>query len=547
MAVDPKLISEAAADVARAEGRKARAARLAAWSATTGLSVAHLRRHMKAAGALSGYAKTRSDAGVRKSNERAEAAYEVSQIVLATEGTMPVWVAIQHGRRLGLVPEGMDLQPHYVNRFMLENGLAREAPKGPRNSRKCDWGEPGECLQVDSTNCAQWFFTEETGEIRFTRTGEVYRNKENKSPPIMRYVATDPVTACFRVRYYQTAGESAEVTLDFLYWAMSRATRPERMPMAGIPQVLVVDGGSGNKSSAVKNLCAELNIDHRSHLPGHSWAKGSVEGTMMIWQEVFESELRLWPARSLEELNARAEAANEMFCAERKLTRSGLPRSALYAAAVKSVTLPPPWELFVEAARSTPVERTVGDGLTISHEGLRYYVGGLAGCGIGDKCLVSRAVLDWSEEAKPLRVAFGDQVIIEKALARDERGNFIDRRLYEKRHDAAIDGAEAVGQERLQRLQAMPAPTVEAPVASTTFHVPEARPPQIRLIAGPSYRRTPALLRLVERLGRDLSKLEVASLNWGDTVPASEIEAASARLDTRNKNPEEKRGGAAAG
>jgi hypothetical protein len=50
------------------------------------------------------------------------------------------------------------------------------------------------------------------------------------------------------------------------------------------------------------------------------------------------------------------------------------------------------------------------------------------------------------------------------------------------------------------------------------------------VVAGPTYRRTPALLRLAELVGRELTRQEVASLGWGDQVEGRAIEAAAAAL-----------------
>ena len=508
--------------------RRERAEVLREFARRTGLSVAHLRRLAKTSGVAFGYRK-RADAGIVRDPARAAAADAVATLILKSGGRMPTWAAIRAARRVGLIPDDIDLPESYVNRWMQEARLSRTEPSGPSATRVCDWGRSGECLQIDSTNCVQWFFVEEGGEIRYARRGEVYRNKPPRHPPIIRYVATDPPSGLFRVQYYQTAGESAEVFLAFLWHVMSRASSPEHLPMAGVPKVLVLDPGPGNLSSAVKNLCAELGIEHRPHLPKHPWAKGSVESTMHVWERVFESELAVWPARDLEDLNRRAYLANCEFCSTRVHGRHGLTRTAYYAREVAEVQLPPAWDVFVEAAASRREARRVGAGHLITVDGYEYYVGGFADLATGGEVEVSRAVLDWNEAERPLRIRHGEQVIVEKALAKDERGVYRDRRVYEKREDAALAARE---EDRALRLAA---PVSEEPPAPALADLPAVAPPAARkplmaVVAGPTYRRTPALLRLAELVGRELTRQEVAALGWEDEVEGRVIEAAAAAL-----------------
>jgi hypothetical protein len=526
MAVDPKILAELVAAIGRAEGRRGRGAIVDAYARQLGLSAAQVRRIAARHGISFGY-RRRADAGVPRDPARQKAAWEVAQIVLATEGTMPTWRAIDTARAAGRVPEGLDLPVHYVDRYIRDHYGSRRPVSFPRLTRRCLWGEPGACLQADSTNCAQWFVPEPDGTIRFARRGEVYRNKPAKGIPILRYVAADPPTGLFRVRYYQVPGESARTILEFLYEVMTRAPQADQLPMAGVPKVLVLDPGPGNASASVKNLCAELGIEHRMHLPRHAWASGSVEVLMNLWERAFESELRLWPAQSLADLNERAYRANIQFCAERVVRRTGLSRSAFYARAVQEVRLPPPWERFVEAASTSAVERTVVGGSVISYEGREYYCGGLAACGTGDKVEIRKCILDWSDEDRPVRLSFGGRTVVEKALVRDDRGQYRDRRLYEKRGDPVLEGAEAEQAARLELVRGLPQPEA---ASLARFAVPRERPPVLELVQGPSYRRTPALLRLVEILARDLTTQEAASLGWGETVTGADLAAAARRL-----------------
>ncbi len=545
MAIDATILGEMFVRLGQAGSRRQRADTLRYYSRLCGVSVAQLRRHAKHAGVDFGYAQ-RSDAGQARNEEFATAADIVASMIIKSHGDMPTWVAIDRCIKIGSIPADLELPVYYVDRYMRTHGLARKPSKTPVSTRRCKWGEVGDTIQIDSTNCQQWFFVEPDGSIRYTRTGEVYRNKPAKSKPIIRYVATDPTSGMFRIRYYLTDGESAEVTLQFLYHIMSRAEHPDKMPMGGVPKVLMMDKGPGNTSAAVKNLCAELGMDHRTHATGHSHAKGSVEEAMILWQRSFESELRLWPADSIDELNERAYLANIEFCAKRKHTRTSQPRSAFYAEHIGEITLPPTWELFVEAATTTRVRRRIRGGHLISFEGRDYYVGGLEGVKTGDRVEVAKAVLAWDDATLPIRIYHDDQCIVENALIKDDRGNYTDQRVYEQRTDAVLDAQQ---QDREVRL-ASEIPT-EAPkpqiAAIKSFKIPTAklvvRPAQ----AGPTYRRTPALLKLAEQIGRELSRFEVNGLGWGKAVTQQQIETAAAMLKGDTTKAGTEPGQAAAG
>lgn len=529
MAIDPTIFAEFLARLGECGNRSDRSGCVQHYARMFGVSVPHLRRLARENGFDFGYGR-RADKGSARRPDLATAAQAVANLIVAGGGRMPTYVAIDRARLIGWIPADLDLPVHYVDRYIREHAIDREPTKQPRETRKIKWGEPGKVVQIDSTNCAQWFFVEPTGVIRYAAPGEVYRNKPAKHPPIMRYVATDPTSGCFRVRYFLTDGESADVTLEFFHWAMSRAEDPEAMPMCGVPEAVVLDGGPGNKSAAFRNACDALDIDHRPHLPGHSWAKGSVESHMHVWETFFESELAIWPCSSIGELNERAFSANCRFCSERPHSRHGMTRSAYYAEHVEPVRLPPPWEIFVEAATTRPQVRTVVGGLLVPYEGREYYVGALAGCGCGDKVQVAKAVLDWDEQTRPVRITFGEQTIIETALAKTAAGDYLDPRVYEQRRDPAIAERQAEPEIRLADAQATPTPDHAA--AGRIRHTPPAvRPPVVRPVARmPAVSRTVALGTLADLLGRELTRFEVAGLGWTQQVTHEQITTAARAL-----------------
>ncbi|MCE5279398.1 MAG: hypothetical protein ABFD92_02110 [Planctomycetaceae bacterium] len=532
MAIDPVIIVEMVARLATCARRSERGDVVSYYARLCGVTAATMRRAAANAGASFGY-KQRADKGVVKDADRAAACEAVANIIIKSGGRMPAWVAIDRAIQIGVLGPEFGLKPHHVQRHMRmlkAGGVEAVEASGPKSSRVINWGAVGHVLQMDSTNCSQWFFTEPTGEIRYTRRGEVYRNKPAKTPPVIRYAAIDPPSGMFRVRYYQTAGESADITLQFLYFAMTPSALGDRLPMAGQPDVLVLDKGPGNKSSAVLNVCQALGIEHRTHAAGHSWAKGHVEGLMRLWEQFFESELMLWPAKSLDELNERAELYNARFCQTRIFTRTKSTRTAHYAANRTAIVLPPAWDVFVEMATSTRETRSVAGGHLISYEGHEYYVGTLQGLATGDSVEVAKAVLEWDEQTRPVRIYHDGQMIIERAQVKDASGVYADHRVYEKRSDAIL---EAAAQDRELRLAKPVPPLPQADIESIKpMPVAAGHRPAVMRPAQPvrMYARTDALLKLSDKIGRELTRFDVHGLGWGESVSAAQIAAAVADL-----------------
>jgi len=528
------VLHEIARRVRAAEARAERAALIAGAAGSYGISVGHLRRRLKKdCGVDFGYARRR-DAGKPRDPARDAAADAVATLLVKAAGDMPTWRAIDVARGIGLIDPDCDLPAHYVDRYMRREGIERRAPKGPRICRQIDWGEPGHTTQVDSTNCRQWFVVDEAGRrIRFAEDWEVNRNKPNKTPPIIRYAAVDPPSGCFRVKYYQVAGETADHLLDFLWYVMQPGPYPQQCPMSGVFDVLVLDKGPGNMSAACKNVCDELGIDHRAHATGHSWAKGAVEKFMDTWQRALESELRLWPAGGLDELNERAEAFAAKYCATHIHRRTKRTPAEVYAEYRKTAHLPPPYERYCEAAATARVRRTVNARGLIEFEGRDYSVRALEGIERGKKVFVWKCVLDWDEAARPVRVALEaapETVVISQALTRNGLGYVEDADLRKDRRDAAIEARDAGRELRLA------APLPPGPPAVGAASLPEVEPPEIvpplRVAprTGPAYPRTRALRKLVDAIGRALERHERAALGWGGQVTQSQIDAAVASL-----------------
>ena len=191
-----------------------------------------------------------------------------------------------------------------------------------------------------------------------------------------------------------------------------------------------------------------------------------------------------------------------------------------------------------------PETRRVNGGSLISYQGNEYYVGGLAGCGTGDKVTVTKCVLDWCEDTKPVRISYEDQTVIETAQIKDDLGNYEDQRLYQKRGDAILEErTEAPAQALRELKEAEPtAPKIDMQ-KQKTHNVPAAKfniaKPKSAMLGK---RRNIAILELVEILDRPITTFEKQSLGWGETVTNQEIKDAIERL-TRAERGEDKNDG----
>ena len=145
---------------------------------------------------------------------------------------------------------------------------------------------------------------------------------------IIRYVVEDHYSAAVYVRYEQAPGEDARGVINTLVDAIS--DRGERDPMHGIPLQILMDKGSGNKSSLVAQFLRDLEITPLWHEAGNPRAKGGVECAQNLVEKYFESRLRFMETPSVEELQAQADRWRRHFNAHAILTRAGKPRNQLW-------------------------------------------------------------------------------------------------------------------------------------------------------------------------------------------------------------------------
>ena len=192
---------------------------------------------------------------------------------------------------------------------------------------------PNHTWQVDASVCV--LYALKGGGVRLLNERDYNKDKPGKlieiaDARIIRYVIVDHFSSCFYLRYEQARGEDAAGVINTLVDAMS--DRGARDPMHGVPMQLLMDKGSGNKSSLVMQFLADLDIRPLWHEAGNPRAKGAVEKHQDLIEKGFESRLRFMDVPSVEYLQAQADQWRRHCNAHAVLGRAGKPRNLLWTA-----------------------------------------------------------------------------------------------------------------------------------------------------------------------------------------------------------------------
>lgn len=351
-----------------------------AFAANAGEHVGTIYRRLRKLGYGSGR-KRRNDAGVKRRDDAPEELMRLAKLRAETGWLMPMWRVLEIGEEKGLVPKGKYREWH-VHRFLRERGVSRRDIKGLQSGRHASRDIVAERVNqvqgFDPSGCRQWrLFQDDDGSVgKQDRRTEVYGYKTgNGKTAILRYVLEEKLSGAFYFRYYPGPGESAENMLDFLHRAWDRKADPVKYPFCGTPEELWGDMGSAGNSAVVQNLLRQFDIKWVPHAVGSPRAKGCVESPQWYIEQAFESELGIWPARSVDELNDRADAFCAKLNATRKHSRHGMVRSEAFCKiGPDQLRLPPPWQDYMQLCHTRPVTRVVKSGGKFSFKGIPYRV-----------------------------------------------------------------------------------------------------------------------------------------------------------------------------
>lgn len=196
---------------------------------------------------------------------------------------------------------------------------------------------PNQLHQFDVSICLQWYFDDKKGELEEDTNykRKYYANKIEQTveqelrgkKKLHRYVLVDHCSGAFFFWYYYALGENSIDGADFLFkaWSskkelVSTITNSDYngiYQFQGLPKILYTDQGAILKKKALKNLMESLNVQLEFHESGNPRAKGMVEGLMNIIEKGFESRLKIYGIKNIDELNAYA----LKWCVERNLLK----------------------------------------------------------------------------------------------------------------------------------------------------------------------------------------------------------------------------------
>ena len=364
-----------------------------------GYSYEHMMRIARQFGFTSGR-KTRADKGTHSVD--AEEIKAVGAFLRVTrrenKGVIaPVENAMEFAADNGLLRRGA-VTVGTMQRILREQQMNKTAQNNPTPHTDMRSLHPNHVHCFDVSTCIQYYLAD--GTMTILPEDEFYKNKlanlHQLTTPLQRYLMVDHFSGFFFVKYYVSAGETAENLFDFACAAWAAKSDP-RMPFRGAPLQLLADGGSRAKAKALgMTFWDGLGIEILPGLTGNSRRQGAVEVHHNIWEEWFETRLRVDPATSIEDLNKKAFGFCLWYNASREHSRHKMTRLScwLLIKAEQLRELPDRAEL-QDLLNKPEEERTVANN-RISFQGKEFSLRGL-GIPHGAKITVIKNLYKWRE------------------------------------------------------------------------------------------------------------------------------------------------------
>ena len=201
-----------------------------------------------------------------------------------------------------------------LSRIMYRHGCHPEQLKQGKTPVELRSLHPNHVWQIDASLCVLFYLP--AGEVQMLDEKKYYKNKMQNliaaAPArVIRWVITDHYSGAFFLRYTLGAEDSDNLAA-VLIEAMCRRN-DDNDCLWGVPEILMLDKGSGGQSAQSKNLFSALGIRAVTHAKGNPRAKGQVEKTHDLVETHFEGRLRMHSVAGLADLNAAADAWRVMY------------------------------------------------------------------------------------------------------------------------------------------------------------------------------------------------------------------------------------------
>jgi hypothetical protein len=309
---------------------------------------------------------------------------------------MPIENAMEFAIDNGIILRG-EVSLATVQRQLRERELNKQQLNAPTPHVDMRSLHPNHVHLVDVSTCIQYYLDD--GGMKIMRQDEFYKNKfenfKKVKTPLQRYILTDHFSGFMFVHYYLAAGETAENLFDFICRAWE-AKAEGNFPFRGVPFAMLMDGGSRAKAKALGGFWDGLGIDILAGTPGNSRRQGSVETSHKIWEEWFETRLRIEPATSIEDLNRKTRGFCIWMNATRKHTRTDMTRLSCWLMIKQEQLRELPERSLLQDLMNKPEEERTVTNYRILFEGKEFNLKH-AGIPHGTKVKVIKNIWKWKD------------------------------------------------------------------------------------------------------------------------------------------------------
>lgn len=349
--------------------------------------------------------KQRTDAGdtaLKRDEAAMVSAYVMEGIRKNNKRNISIAQAVDVLRRNGAIrAEGVDadgvLRPLSISAIaralrtykLHPDQLLRPAPAVEMRSL-----HPNHVWEIDASLCVLFYLPTSNPKqsgLRVMRAAEFEKNKpaniaKIEKDRVWRYVCTDHFSGTIQVHYVFGAESAVNLAESFIRFIQPKAG----MPVHGVPYLLYMDKGSANTSGTFKNLARRLGVQLEAHAAENARATGQVEKAQDIVERSFEAGLRMFPVRSIEELNGAAGLWMRHFNAHNIHSRTRQTRFAVWQhISPEQLRLAPSAEMCRTLLTHAPETRLVQDELVVEFGGRRWDVSGVPHVMVGEKLAIT--------------------------------------------------------------------------------------------------------------------------------------------------------------
>lgn len=283
------------------------------------------------------------------------------------------------------------LSPGQVSRLLEQHAMHPRQLARPDPSVRLRSLHPNHAWQMDSSVCVLYYLP--NGRLASMDADVFYRNKPGNvakaiNDLVTRYAITDHWSGAFKARYY-LGGESAATAVDFLTWAI---WQQDGVPFHGVPKILMLDPGPGNKSRLMSLGAKRLGLELSIHAAGAARVNGQVENCHQLIERHFEGRLRFVDRTEidLDRLNDLVQRWSIAHNSSKRHSRHGEPRYSMWMRiTAEQLRVPASLVALRDCFTHEPEARQVKNDLSITYGGTWYDVRRVPGVAVGARVLVA--------------------------------------------------------------------------------------------------------------------------------------------------------------